>query len=78
MPRQTTTSSGDNTESFNEDVAAQTPVNETEESNGNEDQQLATKEIAKLKKEMKLLKNTFLNGKICQVTKSKIIQKLMD
>ena len=51
-----TISSGDNTESFNEDVAAQTPVNKTEESNDNEDQQLATKEIAKLKKENEALK----------------------
>ena len=43
-----TISSGDNTESFNEDMAAQIPVNKTEDSNDNEDQQLATKEIAKL------------------------------
>ena len=38
-------------------MAAQTPVNETEESNDNEDQQLATKEIAKLKKENEAFKN---------------------
>ena len=59
-----TISSGGNTENFNEDVAAQTPVNETDESNDNKDQQLATKEIVKLKKKTKLLKNKFLKMKI--------------
>ena len=75
-----TISSGDNTESFNKDVAAHTPVNETKESNDNEDLQLATKEIAKLKKQTEALKKQIFKWKNLSgdEIKNYIIQELND